>query len=517
MAHLKLDRIAGTTASTGTGALTLDATAVDGYSRFQDVMSNGDTMHVMVVDRTTKVRQGGVYTYNAGALTLTTLLSSTTGSQINFGAGTKDLFDYAPASKAIVEDNNGDVSVTRNATLGGNLTAHGGQFTEPLGITTNSYPQIVAAAVSGNNGAAIDLISNGVNGRNYRLIAGDDGYFYIYDITANTLRIVVSSTGLVGIGKFPDSYVLDVSGGAHFTGSLQIDGGNGSTARVSLSNAITGNTYSIYAGDAANNGFNGWAVLGATESQYLLKIVGGHILPGVDNTQNLGNATFRFGTVYAGTGSINTSDENDKTNIRDLTDAETAVAVALASKVQIWQWKDSIVAKGVDAARLHGGLTAQTVRDTFIAGGLEPFRYGCVGFDALTKVESYIETVQRPKMQTVDVQEQSVEIVNGVPTLVTKTVQRSQPVGALVPVVDGNGQVVMVQTGTDAEGAPVMGPMLHFVPEMESVEETRTRTVPDLDANGEPVLRMNVRPDQLAMWIAHGVAHRLAALEAKVA
>jgi hypothetical protein len=123
MAHLKLDRVAGTTASTGVGALTLDATAVDGYSRFQDVASDGDTAYVMVVDRTTKVRQGGIYTYSAGALTLTTLLSSTTGSQINFGAGTKDLFNYDPASKALVEDPNGDVSITGSLVVAGSVTA----------------------------------------------------------------------------------------------------------------------------------------------------------------------------------------------------------------------------------------------------------------------------------------------------------------------------------------------------------------------------------------------------------
>jgi hypothetical protein len=564
MAHLKLDRIAGTTASTGTGALTLDATAVDGYSRFQDVMSNGDTMHVMVVDRTTGNYQGGVYTYSAGTLTLTTLLSSTTGGQINFAAGTKDLFDYAPASKAIVEDNNGDVIITRDATIGRNLAVAGaGAFDGNVsainpadaeirfyfGNTNRSYfwgtpassdtpvgrarlvdnvagAERITVSTGGNvgigqvnpaykfdvNGGGINIDSGGDTYGLIRFLNSQRAYYWqitpstdapggrmrLYDETGAAERITVLSGGNVGIGQTNPSYNLDVNGTARFVGNVALG----------TIQAPSGNL-NLYAGAASTLvwGINGTAVVFLNS---------GSFFPTTDNVTTNGGPSNRWATIYAGTGIINTSDEADKTNIRTLTDAETAVAVALASKVQLWQWKDAIAKKGVDAARLHVSLTAQVVRDTFIAGGLEPFRYGCVGFDALTKTESYTETVQRPKTQTVDAQEQSVEIVNGVPTLVTKTVQRSQPVGALVPVVDGNGQPVTVQTGTDAAGRPVMGPMLHFVPEMESVEETRTRTVPDLDASGQPVLRMNVRPDQLAMWIAHGVAHRLAALEAKV-
>jgi hypothetical protein len=497
MTHLKLDRIAGTTTSTGTGALTLDATAVDGYSRFQDVMNNGDTMHVMVVDRTTKVRQGGLYTYNAGALTLTTLLSSTTGAQINFGAGTKDLFDYAPAAKTLVEDNNGDASVTRDFTVGRdakivrNILMQGGEGTA-LSFSPDLTSQYVKYSTS----------LNGLKINGYSAIVFENN---IGEISR------WGSSGYLALGTNSQAQRLNINGSIYMVGG-------GSTA-LTWSSDLSSQFVKFDGGlnGLIIDGFGG-VVFNAAASEAWRVDGSGDFRPYPDNTRNIGSASFRAATIYAGVGTINTSDENDKTNIRPLTDAETAVAVALASKVQVWQWKDSVAAKGVDGARLHGGLTAQTVRDTFIAGGLEPFRYGCVGFDAISKTESYTETVQRPKMQTVDVEEQSVEIVNGVPTLVTKTVEQSQPVGALAQVVDANGQPVTVPTGrTDEEGQPIMAPMLHFVPEMESVDEPRTRTVPELDANGEPVLRMNVRPDQLAMWIAHGVAYRLAALEAKVA
>ncbi len=44
----------------------------------------------------------------------------------------------------------------------------------------------------------------------------------------------------------------------------------------------------------------------------------GHVRPGADNTQNLGSASYRWATVYAATGTINTSDLREKTDITPL-------------------------------------------------------------------------------------------------------------------------------------------------------------------------------------------------------
>jgi hypothetical protein len=530
MAHVKKDRVAGTTNTAGTGPFTLSSGATQGYTRFQDALSNGDTCFAMIADPSTGDYQGSLCSYNAGVLTVVTILSSSaSGAAVTFAANAKDVFIYNPAAKNIVEDNNGDVSVTRTASAGTSFKA--GSFLPATGGTGDTC----FIGFNDGNGPGIEFWGSGTAN------AGNAVIKY-----AGSEKARVTSEGLIVLGDLigvgvsqPSAFGRIVSSqstataGAAFA-ALTPGAVNGESGGMALyatfptgADIAPRRVADIYGAFLAT-GWNNEALIFAvgnggapndtknvTSEKFRILGSTGDFLPAGDNVQNVGSASKRLSTLYAGTGTINTSDESDKTNIRTLTDAETAVAVSLASKVQVWQWKDSIAAKGVDAARLHCGLTAQTVRDTFIASGLEPFRYGCVGFDALTKTESYTETVQRPKMQTVDVQEQSVEIVNGVPTLVTKTVQRSQPVGAMVPVVDGNGQAVTVQTGTDADGRPVMGPMLHFVPEMESVDETRTRTVPDLDTNGEPVLRMNVRPDQLAMWIAHGVAHRLAALEAK--
>lgn len=99
------------------------------------------------------------------------------------------------------------------------------------------------------------------------------------------------------------------------------------------------------------------------------------LLPGADNAINLGSASCRWATVYAGTGTINTSDAERKTALRALSAAELAVAQRLAAQVCLFQYRDSVAAKG-DGARLHAGMTAQDVEAAFADEGLDAARYG---------------------------------------------------------------------------------------------------------------------------------------------
>ena len=101
----------------------------------------------------------------------------------------------------------------------------------------------------------------------------------------------------------------------------------------------------------------------------------GNIYPGSDNAQSLGNTGARFTTIYATTGTINTSDLLLKTNITS--DIQDAVfrAVRRVGIVQ-FQWKDAVEVKGGDGARIHFGVIAQQVAEAFEAEGLDPRRFG---------------------------------------------------------------------------------------------------------------------------------------------
>ena len=97
--------------------------------------------------------------------------------------------------------------------------------------------------------------------------------------------------------------------------------------------------------------------------------------PSGDNIMTCGSSGFRWTTVYATTGTINTSDANQKEQIADLTAAELAVARRIKGLFKTFKFKDAVVAKG-DGARIHVGVVAQDVQAAFAAEGLDANKYG---------------------------------------------------------------------------------------------------------------------------------------------
>ena len=115
-------------------------------------------------------------------------------------------------------------------------------------------------------------------------------------------------------------------------------------------------------------------------SRIVIGQASGNVRPGVDNTQALGVAGWRWTTVYAATGTINTSDARDKTDLIEFTPAELRAARKIAARIGIFQWLDAIKEKG-EAARAHVGVIAQEVIATMESEGLDPFRYAFVCYD----------------------------------------------------------------------------------------------------------------------------------------
>jgi hypothetical protein len=101
--------------------------------------------------------------------------------------------------------------------------------------------------------------------------------------------------------------------------------------------------------------------------------------PGADNTQTLGDPSYRWSVVYAGTGTINTSDAREKTFL-NTTEAETLVAKDLKQLMKKFKFNDAIEAKG-EKARVHYGTSAQEVIATFEKHGLDAMEYAIVCYD----------------------------------------------------------------------------------------------------------------------------------------
>jgi len=95
---------------------------------------------------------------------------------------------------------------------------------------------------------------------------------------------------------------------------------------------------------------------------------------GNDGNMVLGWSNRRWDVVYATTGSINTSDRNEKQDVEELSEAEQRVAVAAKALMRKFRWKDAVAEKG-DDARVHFGIIAQDLQAAFEAEGLDAGRY----------------------------------------------------------------------------------------------------------------------------------------------
>jgi len=104
----------------------------------------------------------------------------------------------------------------------------------------------------------------------------------------------------------------------------------------------------------------------------------GSVGAGADNTQALGTSTFRWSQLFAGTATINTSDERAKQDIGEIPDAWLD-AWGEVSWCR-YKWKDAVAEKG-EAARWHTGLIAQRVLDVFANHSIDAMDIGLLCYD----------------------------------------------------------------------------------------------------------------------------------------
>lgn len=204
---------------------------------------------------------------------------------------------------------------------------------------------------------------------------------------ATSAVISATDTVLQALGKLQAqvSGKLDKSGGT-MTGSLTFSSGSiilsqgslgtyGPGATLGMGDRVTSNQYSYFSSSDILYTYSSLAgFLNQVDST-------GNFSPSVDNTRSCGKAALRWSVIYAGTGTINTSDAREKTAISPLTSAEIAAAIDLAKEIGTYQWLESVSTKGANNARLHAGLTVQRAMDVMQSHGLDPFRYGFICYD----------------------------------------------------------------------------------------------------------------------------------------
>ncbi|WP_157213001.1 tail fiber domain-containing protein [Pseudomonas sp. M47T1] len=278
-------------------------------------------------------------TYSATALILPTAASITTaaGDTAEFeslGSGNWKCLWYQRATGLDLTLGTASqlLASTSNATAGvPALTAAGGQVT--LSLTGTTARGNLAMATPAADGAGV--------------VAGT--------VTASGGPSTAGATETrVGLFYFATDGSTATARGGAFNVSLKADGASGAfTPRLSINNA-------------------------------------GVVTPGADNSQSLGSSSLRWSVVYAGTGTISTSDARDKTAVAALTDSELAAAKALSAEIGTYKFLAAVAAKG-DDARLHAGMTVQRAMEIMTANGLEPLDYGFICHDTWEAVDEVLD------------------------------------------------------------------------------------------------------------------------------
>jgi hypothetical protein len=232
------------------------------------------------------------------------------------------------------------------------------------------------------------------------------------------LPYITFAGGLVGVSMTPVAR-LDVNGNGRFSGSnaivtslsafaAGITGAFPHCSWVCASAATDYKSWDCYADTTtfnyrvvndANSGAGIWMTVTRSGITPVSIAVAGVFKPLTDNTQTLGAAANRWSTVYAGTGTINTSDAREKTAVVPLGGAELAAARELAREVGSFQFLGALADKGV-AARRHVGLTVQRAMQVLAAQGLDPMRYAFICHDTWPahEVAHPAEQVPHPTM-----------------------------------------------------------------------------------------------------------------------
>ena len=254
--------------------------------------------------------------------------------------------------------------------------------------------------------SAISAVSSGVTSFNGRsgvvtLSSGDvttalgytpynsSGATVITTSNISSYAPTVSGTGAYG------TWGISISGNAATASTAtNQSGGTVSATSITSSGAVTSTSaggYSALQSNAVGIGTSSNTISSTGSGNVFNFSVGGTLaaalsssqfVPSPDNTLSLGSGGLRWTTVYATTGTINTSDANEKQQISDLTAAEKAVGQTLKGMIKSFKFNESVLAKGLNA-RVHFGVIAQDVKAAFEAQGLTAENYGVFCSDTL--------------------------------------------------------------------------------------------------------------------------------------
>lgn len=164
-----------------------------------------------------------------------------------------------------------------------------------------------------------------------------------------------------------------------------------STSGSTINRAILGGTS---ADDSPNRIQLGVENSGSTYSS--IQFAEKAFVPVQNNEIALGRASGLWTELFAGTGTINTSDSRCKSSVASASD--TLLDAVGNVPIHTFQFTDAVEKKGADAARFHAGVIAQEVASAFEAKGLDAARYGLFCHDVWQDEFEDVEVVDQEEV-----------------------------------------------------------------------------------------------------------------------
>jgi hypothetical protein len=313
----------------------------------------------------------------------TTIISITAGGagltiSDNTFQGTLNVIEDSPANAILFSTGAPVIGTTITGNVISFIDIHGIRFSD--GADRCTISNNIISAIGQDSGGGSCIFIDGVSVRNSII-----GNVFNPSNTTNCIRFnvgtvqdtsVIGNSNLVGdtlvSGTFTDGGRNILSGNGKINaGSMKLTNrllelDNNDVVKITLSrlDSTSGN------GIEYKNQLGAFGVNGTPSG-----VAAGAYTPSSDNSISFGSASFRWSEVYAATGTINTSDENEKQDIANLTEKQLRVAKRLKQLIKTFKFRDAVLVKG-DEARLHFGVIAQDVEFAFLSEGLDPARFG---------------------------------------------------------------------------------------------------------------------------------------------
>lgn len=379
-------------------------------------LAAGEFFYATLTDSSNNLEVIRVTARTSDTLTAVRAQDGTTARAYSAGALCELRVTAAALTNMVQKD--GTQTITGNKTFSGtNVFSGANSFTGSA-----SFSSTITGSVSGNAGSSTNATNVGItndtstNATMYPLWATANtgnlpAKVSSTKLTFNPATGVLSSTAFTATGAVTAASFSGAGTGLTGTASSLSIGGNAATVTngvtttgtqtltgdKTFTGTITSTAYNYNAYNSSYyvaNGTGGGIVLSTADSGTVstAKIsignagaaaydaigVGLDLVPYTDNVKELGSATARWKEVFAGNGTINTSDEREKEQISDIPEAVFR-AWAKVNFVQ-FKWKSAVQEKG-DKARIHMGLIAQQVKFAFESEGLDAFAYGLLCYD----------------------------------------------------------------------------------------------------------------------------------------